>query len=83
MIKYNEALTISKTYQTILSKLKEERTAYDKQLASLEQQVNSKGIELEQMLLLSNDANHAKSLSKNDLNKQQVKINEMGQTRMQ
>ena len=83
MIKFNEAMSIKKTYDIILHKLNEERHAYDKQLSSLETQVKSKTVELDQMLLLSHDANHTKNQSESDLKKHQTKINAMRQERMQ
>ena len=36
MIKYNEAISIKKTYEIILKRLREERIAYDKQLEAME-----------------------------------------------
>jgi len=60
IIKLNEATSIQKTYGVILSKLKEESLMFDKQLANIEEQVRTKGIEFDEMLLLSHDANHAK-----------------------
>ncbi len=47
MLKFNEAINIKKTYDVILTKLKEERMAYDKQLTSLETQVKHKKVELD------------------------------------
>ena len=82
MIKFNEAMSIKKTYDIILHKLKEERYAYDKQLSSLETQVKHKSVELDQMLLLSHDANHSKNQSESDLKKHEVKINGMRQARI-
>jgi chromosome segregation ATPase len=69
MVKFNEALSIKKTYEDILQKLREERNAYDKQLYNLETQLKSKSIELNQMLLLSHDANISKSQSEADFKK--------------
>jgi len=67
MIKYNEAISIKKTYEIILKKLKEERLLFDKQLSSLEQQVQSKEVELDQMMLLGHDADKAREASHKDL----------------
>jgi hypothetical protein len=36
MIKYNEAVSIKKTYDVILKRLREERIGFDKQLEGLE-----------------------------------------------
>ena len=46
-----------------MAKLKDESMMFDKQLASIEEQVRTKGIEFDEMLLLSHDANHAKQLA--------------------
>jgi len=47
IIKFNEATTIRNTYGVILEKLKQERTAYDKQLGSLKEQVGHKQTEFD------------------------------------
>lgn len=39
MIKYNEAISIKKTYEIILKRLKEERLSYDKQLEGMEKAI--------------------------------------------
>ena len=67
MIKYNEAISIKKSYDIILKKLREERIVYDKQLESMETQLSTKKKEFDEMLLLSHDANHAKEMMENDL----------------
>jgi len=36
MMKFNEAMSIKKTYEIILKRLREERIAYEKQLEGLE-----------------------------------------------
>ena len=36
MIKYNEAMSIKKTYELIVKRLKDERVGYDNQLAAIE-----------------------------------------------
>jgi coiled-coil domain-containing protein 151 len=70
MIKYNEALSIKKTYEVILKKLREERIVFDKQLSALESQVKNKQGELDSMVLLSHDAQVAKQNSSKDLEEQ-------------
>ena len=42
MIKYNEAMSIKKTYELIVKRLKEERIGYDNQLAAIEQSLKGK-----------------------------------------
>lgn len=63
MLKFNEAMSIKKTYEIILKRLHEERIGYDKQLASLEQAIKAKECDLQELLLLSHDAQHAKDLA--------------------
>ena len=64
MMKFNEAISIKKTYDIILKRLNEERIAYEKQLEGLEKQIQQKDGDYKEMLLLSHDANHAKDLAK-------------------
>lgn len=63
MIKYNEAVSIKKTYEIILKRLKEERLSYDKSLQGMEKAIKQKEFDLSELLLLSHDANHAKDLA--------------------
>jgi len=42
MIKYNEAMSIKKTYDLILKRLKEERIGYDNQLTAIEESLKGK-----------------------------------------
>lgn len=42
MIKYNEAMSIKKTYDLILKRLKEERIGYDNQLSAIEESLKGK-----------------------------------------
>jgi coiled-coil domain-containing protein 151 len=60
MIKFNEAISIKKTYEIILKRLKEERLAYDKQLESMEKAIKAKNADFDELLMLSHDANHAR-----------------------
>lgn len=82
MIKFNEAISIKKSYDIILKKLKEERIVYDKQLESMETQLKTKKKEFDEMLLLSHDANHAKEMVENDLQNYTKKIEEMRTNRI-
>ena len=69
MIKYNEAQSIRKTYEMIVKRLKDERVGYDNQLAAIEQSLKGKDHDLEELLLLSHDANHAKEVAMIELDK--------------
>ena len=83
MIKFNEAISIKKTYEIILKRLKEERIAYDQQLAGMEKAIKAKSADFDELLMLSHDANHAKELADEDLRNYESQINTMRQTRMQ
>ena len=74
MIKYNEAMSIKKTYELIVKRLKDERVGYDNQLAAIEQSLKGKEHDFEELLLLSHDANHAKELAEADLRKWEAEI---------
>lgn len=74
MIKYNEAMSIKKTYELIVKRLKDERVGYDNQLAAIEQSLKGKEHDFEELLLLSHDANHAKELAEADLRKFETQI---------
>jgi hypothetical protein len=67
MIKYNEAQSIRKTYEQIVKQLKQERVAYDNQLAAIERSLKGKDHDFEELLLLSHDANHAKETAEAEL----------------
>ena len=67
MIKYNEAQSIRKTYEQIVKRLKEERVGFDNQLQALERTLAAKQHDYEELLLLSGDANHAKEVALQEL----------------
>lgn len=67
LIKYNEAQSIRKTYEQIVSRLREERVGFDHHLAVLERSYKTKCRDLEELVLLSGDANHAKDLAQTEL----------------
>ena len=69
MIKLNEAQSIKKTYEGILSRLREERVGFDKQLRDLESQLESKKKDMDELVLLSHDAAHAKEIAQAELHK--------------
>lgn len=81
MIKYNEAMSIKKTYELIVKRLKDERVGYDNQLAAIEQSLKGKEHDFEELLLLSHDANHAKELAEADLRKFEAEIEQRRKTR--
>ncbi|OQS06428.1 hypothetical protein THRCLA_01532 [Thraustotheca clavata] len=63
MIKYNEAQSIRKTYEQIVKRLKEERIGFDNQLAAIERAAAAKNHDYDELVMLSNDAAHAKELT--------------------
>lgn len=67
MIKYNEAQSIRKTYEQIVKRLKEERIGFDNQLAAIERTLKAKEKDLEELVLMSHDAQHAKEVAKAEL----------------
>mmetsp|Transcript_9732 Transcript_9732/g.17669 ORF Transcript_9732/g.17669 Transcript_9732/m.17669 type:complete len:567 (+) Transcript_9732:62-1762(+) len=69
MIKYNEAQSIKTTYEQIVKRLKEERVGFDNQLQALERTLQAKQRDYEELLFLSGDANHAREVSQQELQK--------------
>jgi len=67
MIKYNEAQSIRKTYEQIVKRLKEERIGFDNQIAAIERTLKAKEKDLEELVLMSHDAQHAKEVAKGEL----------------
>ncbi len=76
MIKYNEAQSIRKTYEQIVKRLKEERIGFDNQLAAIERTLRAKEKDLEELVLMSHDAQHAKEMAKAELSKLELQIAE-------
>mmetsp|Transcript_12862 Transcript_12862/g.30864 ORF Transcript_12862/g.30864 Transcript_12862/m.30864 type:complete len:535 (+) Transcript_12862:79-1683(+) len=69
MIKYNEAMSIRKTYEQIVKRLKEERVGFDNQLQAIERTLKAKEHDYEELLLLSHDAYHAKEMAQAELHR--------------
>jgi chromosome segregation ATPase len=63
MIKYNEAMSIRRTYEQILNRLKEERAGYDNQIAAIQKSLKAKGHDCEEFKLLLQDAKQARAYS--------------------
>lgn len=63
MIKYNEAMSIRRTYEQILNRLKEERAGYDNQISAIQKSLKSKEHDCQEFSLLLQDAKQAKSYS--------------------
>lgn len=67
LIKYNEAVSIRKTYQQILKRLKEEQVGFDNQLAAIEKTLAAKSHDYQELLNMSHQANAAKEAAKKEL----------------
>ena len=63
MIKYNEAMSIKRTYEQILMRLKEERAGYDNQIAAIQKSLKAKGHDLSEFKLLLQDSKQARNYS--------------------
>ncbi|CAK0898960.1 unnamed protein product [Prorocentrum cordatum] len=68
-IKYNEAMSIRKTYEAIVKRLREERIGFDNQLEGIERTLKAKERDYEELLLLSHDAYHAKEMAQAELHR--------------
>jgi len=69
MIKFNEAMSIRKTYEAIEKRLRQDRVGFDSQLQQLERTLKAKEREYEELLLLSHNAYHAKEMSQAELHR--------------
>ena len=67
LIKYNEALSIKRTYEEIVRRLREERVGFDNQLAAIERTLRAKNHDYQELLKMSHAANHAKESAKREL----------------
>lgn len=67
LIKFNEAVSIKKTYEQIVKRLREERVGFDNQLAAIERTLRAKDHDYQELLKMSHDANHAKEVAKKEL----------------
>lgn len=72
MIQYNEAHGICSTYEHIVKRLVEEKESFENQLTALEQTLETKHHDLEELTLLSADANHAREMAQQNLQKVKV-----------
>ena len=63
MIKYNESMSIRRTYEQILARLKSERAGYDNQIAAIQKSIKSKIHDLNEFKLLLQDSKQARMYS--------------------
>ena len=76
LIKYNEAVSIKKTYEQIVKRLREERVGFDNQLAAIERTLKAKDNDYQELLKMSHAANHAKEEAKRELQKFKIAFDE-------
>lgn len=81
MIKYNETQAIRKTYDQIGKRLHEERVSFDNQLAAIERTLEAKQRDYDELLLLSNDARHARDVSLGELRESERRVMDAGNKR--
>lgn len=81
LIKFNEAQSIRRTYDQIVKRLREERIGYDNQLAAIDRTLKAKEHDLEELILMSHDANHAKEVAKAELVKVDAQLAQERQNR--
>eukprot|EP01059_Diplonema_ambulator_P037543 TRINITY_DN9980_c0_g1_i2.p1 TRINITY_DN9980_c0_g1~~TRINITY_DN9980_c0_g1_i2.p1 ORF type:complete len:420 (+),score=138.64 TRINITY_DN9980_c0_g1_i2:29-1261(+) len=67
MIKYNEAISIRRTYEQIVRRLKDERVGFDNQLAAIERTLKAKDHDYQELLNMSHDAAHARDIARAEL----------------
>ena len=66
-LKHGEALSIRRTYEQILARLREERVTFDSQLAALETTLAALKVDLHHMALMEADAKHGRDAARRDL----------------
>lgn len=74
MIKYNEAQSIRRTYEQILTRLREERAGYDNQISAIQKSLKAKGHDCEEFKLLLQDAKQARAYSELLLKNTQLSV---------
>jgi len=67
MIKYNEAMSIRRTYEQIVKRLQDERVGFDNQLAAIERTLKAKDHDYQELLSMSHDAAHARDVARAEL----------------
>lgn len=76
LIKYNEAVSIKRTYEQIVKRLRDERVGFDNQLAAIERTLKAKDNDYQELLKMSHAANHAKEEAKRELQKFKLAFDE-------
>lgn len=67
LIKHNEAMSIRRTYETILQRLRDERVGFDNQLAAIEKTLRAKEHDYMELQSMAHDAMHAKEIAKSSV----------------
>jgi len=76
MVKYNEAHSIRHTYEHIRKRLKDERVYFDHELTAIDMTVQAKQKDVDELLFLSGDANHAKEIAQQELQRARIAYEE-------
>ncbi|GMH40305.1 hypothetical protein BSKO_08209 [Bryopsis sp. KO-2023] len=69
MIKRNEAISIQKTYEQLVKRLREECSAFDTQLKSMDEVLKAKKSDVAHLTQISHDGQHAREQAKQELAK--------------
>lgn len=67
LIKHNEAMSIRRTYEQILKRLRDERVGFDNQLAAIEKTLKAKEHDYMELSNMAHDAHHAKEIAKSSV----------------
>lgn len=74
MIKYNEAVSIKKTYEQIVKRLKEERINFDHQLQAIEETLRAKSSDYQELVVMNTEAAHARDVARQELAKTEALV---------
>ena len=67
MIKYNEAISIKKTYAVIFKRLSDERVTYEQNLTQIEKALANKNTDFEKLIAMSKEAAIAREVANRKL----------------
>lgn len=76
LIKHNEAMSIRRTYEGIVKRLREERVSFDNQLGAIEKTLKAKEHDYTELLNMAHDAQHAKEIAKAEVQQFKLSYNE-------
>lgn len=76
LVKFNESQQVRLTYEQIVKRLKDERIGYDNQLQALERALRAKDQDMQELVLLMHEAQHAKASAKQELDRVDQQLQE-------